>query len=257
MPIITLTTDWGDDYYTGIVRGRLHQLNPDASVVDLSHHIPPFHLPQAAWVVARSLPHFPAGTVHCIAVHNAQGTTQECIAARYQQQYLVAPDNGLLGMICTLPPEQVVRITPSGEVFPSFPTLGTLAPASAHLSLGHPLGDLGPDTSDYTKLTPLLPSLHEHSITGTVMFIDNFKNLITNVTHEEFERVGKNRPFELFVASHRHKLTRISTRYQDVAPGELIALFNASDYLEIAMNRGPLADILNITPGTNIIIRFS
>lgn len=258
MSIITLTTDWGNDFYAGIIKGRLYQEAPGHTVVDLSHHISPFSLPQAAWVVARAFSSFPAGTVHLISIHNDQGNTAGYIAVRYNDQYMVAPDNGLVGMICTDAEPTVVRIEQfQDSAAPSFPAWAVLTPAAAHLANGGPMQELGPPAGDFMRLTPLWPTLNEHGITGTVMYIDSFKNLITNVTRQEFERMGRHRSFEIFVASHRHRITTLHKSYQEVSPGELVALFNASGYLEIAMNRGPLAEILNISIGTNILIKFA
>ena len=103
---------------------------------------------------------------------------------------------------------------------------------------------------------PLLASINESVIAGSVIYIDSYQNAITNISRELFEKIGKGRPFEILVQSYHYKINRINKTYNETSDGELLAIFNSVGLLEIAINRGKVAELLNIGLHSNIRVKF-
>lgn len=251
MSVITLTTDWGDsEYYRGVVKGMLLKGNPHASVVDISHHIQRHSVLQGAFVLKASFMHFPAGTIHLIGI---QSEKRPYVAVAWKEYFFVSADNGIFGLLLDSEPDDVVLLEDAPGS--SFPEARVLAPAAVHLSLGKPLYELGKKTNHLNKNLPVLPAYHAGEIAGEVIYIDSYRNLITNISRELFETVGKGRSFEIGVKGG-YVLTTLHRHYDDVPQGEIFALFNSLGLLEIGQYRGNFADLCSITAGAPVKIRF-
>ena len=110
---------------------------------------------------------------------------------------------------------------------------------------------------DYDKHVPMRPVFEENVISGSVIYIDSYKNIITNINKKLFEEVGKNRNFEILVLSNHYRITKLNKSYQETPVGELLALFNSLNLLEIAMKDGNVSDLLNIQINSVVRIKFS
>jgi S-adenosylmethionine hydrolase len=134
--------------------------------------------------------------------------------------------------------------------------LYVFAPTAAHLAGGKSLDELGSPLPRLNKQMPLLATISESVIAGSVVYIDSYQNAITNISRELFEKIGKGRPFDILVQSYHYKINRINKTYNETSDGELLAIFNSVGLLEIAINRGNVAELLNIGLHSNIRVKF-
>lgn len=258
MHIVTLTSDWNaDDYYVASLKGKLLTHCPEARIIDISHQVKSFNTAQAAFLVKNSYRNFPKGTIHIIAVNSEPEEGGQLIAAMMAGQYFLCADNGMLGLLGGPEPELVVRISePPGHGSSSFIAMSIFADVACMLAAGTPLKELGKPAGSYNRHIPLRPTMEEYTITGSVIYIDSYKNAITNISREFFNRVGNGRPFQIFVQSKHYMLDSINERYNETPPGDLLAIFNAVDLLEIAIRNGNAAGLLKLTTNSTIRIEF-
>jgi S-adenosyl-L-methionine hydrolase (adenosine-forming) len=272
MTFITLTTDWQNrDYYSGMIKGRLFRLIPDAVIVDISQQIEPFHILQASFILRQVLPEFPSGTVHLFLVNQGHRPGIWPAVVEYKRQYLVGWDDGILALIMDSDPDYYLRLDHAildkiDEVLgtddcdrliePSFPELSLFSRIAGFLAKGLPLSTAGLSSPDFNRPNSWLPLIRKGQIDGQVIFIDSYRNAITNIPKSEFLRIGTTRNFEITIKSTRYKIYGISNTYLEADPGELLAIFNAAGLLEIAVVQGNAAELLGFEPGTPIKIRF-
>ena len=173
-------------------------------------------------------------------------------------QYFLCADNGIIGLLGTPGPEMVVEIESPGEPgSASFISLSVFSEIACLLANGKALKDLGTITESYIKQIPLRPTLEDHTITGSVIYIDSFQNAITNISREFFEYVGNGRDFKIYVQSKHYMLDQINNRYNETPPGELLAIFNSVGLLEIAIRNGNAAGLLKLNTSSTIRIEFN
>lgn len=258
MSIVTLTTDWHQsDYYLGAVKGRILSMCPLAGIVDISHHIQPFNIAQAAFVLRNTFTHFPEGTIHMILVKVTEGPERSILAIRSGKHIFIGSDNGVFGLLLREEPEKIIRIEgkPGPESSPFDLVLFMVEKACALLS-GEDLSSLGEEVDSYDKRTPMRATIDDAVINGSVIYIDSYQNAITNISRDLFERVGKGRPYDILVQSNYHRIKNVSTGYSDAPAGEMLALFNSLGLLEVAINNGNAADLLNLSVGSTIRVKF-
>lgn len=258
MQIITLTSDWKEyDYYVASLKGKLLSICPEAIIIDINHSIKPFNTAQAAFVVRNSFPHFPDNTIHIIAVNSEPELGGQLLAARKDNQFFLCADNGMLGLLGGSEPDQVVKLKERSNLQPgSFISMSIFAEVACALSAGKSLTHVGEPFEYYNKQIPLRATIEDHIITGSVIHIDSYRNAITNISRDLFKRVGNNRPFEIYVQSKHYIIDRINKRYNETAPGELLAIFNAASLLEIAIRNGNAAGLLKLTTSSTIRVEF-
>ena len=247
MPLLTLTSDIGQrDYLVGAVKAQLLQINPGFQIVDISHNIPPFNYPQAAYVCRSAIKNFPAFTYHIILVNLFEKKPEQLLLAYHKEQYFLCADNGLLSMILEEKPEMVIGIPLDKlAVKNTIYCTGIMGKIVNQLINGESIKDIGiPDVS-YLEKNHLRPLLDNNWIEGQIIFIDNFENVIVNITHEQFEEQRKGRSFRI-VFKRDEVIDRISESYADVNEGEKLALFNSAGYLEIAINKGNAAGLFGL-----------
>jgi len=258
MAIITLTSDWRSyDYYVGAVKGSILSAYIDAIIVDINHQVSPFNTAQAAFILKNSYRYFPAGSVHIMDVNSEPSELASCIAIEYEEHYFIGTDSGGFGLICKDDVKTVVRIEKfSDKESRTFPALHVFAPSAAHLAMGKSINELGSPLLDINRQTPLRATIDEAVIVGSVIYIDSYQNVITNISKDLFERVGRNRRFEILVQSNHYKINRINITYNETSNGELLAIFNSTGLLEIAINKGNIAELLNLGINSNVRIKF-
>ena len=259
MSVITLTTGWTDDFYIAAVKGILLSALPSVQVVDMSHQAPGFNtgISYAAYMVKHSYKYFPKDTIHIISIVSEYSDRAPFLAAYFDGHYFVGTDNGIFGLLFGSPPDVMVRIEKFNDnTSPNYPAISVFAPVAIHLANGGDISELGTTCTDYQRRGSVLATMDEAQITGTVIHINSFGNVITNITYNDFERIGKGRPFEILVYNTRNKITRINRYFHETSDGELVAVFNISGHLEIAMNKGKLASMFQLSLGSNIIVKF-
>jgi S-adenosylmethionine hydrolase len=256
MPIITLTTDWNsNDYYLGALKGKILSQCPDAVIVDICHQIQPFNIHQASFIIRNSFPNFPEGTIHMIGVNTEGGPDSPFLIIKYENHYFIGTDNGIFGLLFSAEPEMIISIK-TKEKIPGFSGISLLTDAACRLYKGVQPESLGTSVKSFKKRIPTRAAIDESVINGSVIYIDSYKNAITNISRELFERVGKNRPFEIFVRSNHYKIDRINNFYHETSPGEILAIFNSIGLLEIAMNMGNVAELLDLSVNSSVRVKF-
>jgi len=247
LPLLTLTSDIGSpDYLVGAVKAQLLQLNPDFRIVDISHNIPPFNYPQAAYVCRSAINNFPDFSYHLILVNLYEKKPEQLLLAFHNNQYLLCADNGLLTMILEETPEMIIGIPLEKEAVKNTLYLtSVMGRVVNQLASGESVQKIGNPDVKYMEKRHLRPLLDNQGIEGQIIFIDSFENVIVNITREQFEEQRKGRNFRI-VFTRGEFIDRISETYADVAEGEKVALFNSAGYLEIAINKGNAAGLFGL-----------
>ena len=247
MPLLTLTSDIGNqDYLVGAIKGRLLRINSEFQIIDISHSLSPFNYPQAAYVCRSAIKNFPEYTFHLVLVNMFESKPDQLLLAFHNDQYLICADNGLLGMILEEKPDIVIGIPLDKVAIKStLYCVDVIAKAITQLSNGEPIGEIGIPDTNYIEKNALRPLLGENWIEGQIIFIDNFENVIVNITQEQFEEQRKGRRFKI-VFKRDEIIERISGSYADVPQGEKLVLFNSAGYMEIAINKGNAAGLFGL-----------
>lgn len=247
MPLLTLTSDIGQqDYLVGAVKGQLLQINPSFSITDVSHSISPFNYPQAAYICRNAVKNFPPFTFHLLLVNLFEKKPEQLLLAFHRNQYILCADNGLLTMILEDKPEMVIGL-PLDKAAQKNTLYCTrvMGEAIQQLQSGAGLQQIGIPDVAYIEKNHLRPLLGPEWIEGQIIFIDNFENIVVNITHEQFEEQRKGRHFRI-VFKRDEVIDKVSETYADVPEGEKLALFNAAGYLEIAINKGNAAGLFGL-----------
>jgi S-adenosylmethionine hydrolase len=224
----------------------LLRINPAFQIVDISHSLSPFNYPQAAYVCRSAMKNFPEYTFHIVLINLFESKPDQLLLAFHKDQYLVCADNGLLEMILEDKPEMVIGIPmEKSAIKNTLYCIDIAAKAILQLSNGEPVQTIGNPDPVYDEKNPLKPLLSENWIEGQIIFIDNFENVIVNITQEQFEQQRKGRRFKI-VFKRDEVIERISGSYADVSQGEKLVLFNSAGYMEIAVNKGNAAGLFGL-----------
>ncbi len=259
MPI-TLTTDFGcEDEYSGVVKGVILSINPEAVIVDLTHAIPPLDVRYAALVIGRSYRFFPPGSIHLCIVDPGVGTSRNILALKACGHYFVGPDNGIFSQLLTGDePVEVYSVSNEAwfldEVSTTFHGRDIMAPVAARISLGEPLEAAGQPLSSSCCLTlPVsLPTYTGSEVIGEVSSIDRFGNIITNITRQCLQALPGGAAFILRIRS-----TAISYHegsYGDLPDQQLAAIINSSNLIEICVKNGSAAKMLGARIGEQVSV---
>lgn len=257
MQIITLTSDWNNsDFYVASIKGRILSFCSGVTVIDISHQIQTFNILQAAFVLKNSFRNFPEGTIHIVAVNSMEDKDKPLILVKALKHYFISCDNGIFGLLLDEPPEKIIKINIKSVGNSSFVAYDVFSRVACELAKGKKMENLGTAVKELNKQVPMLPTIDESLINGSVVYIDSYRNAITNIPKELFEKIGKKRPFEIYIQSNHYKINKIDRTYNETSEGELLALFNSLDLLEIAINNGNVADLLNLHVNSIIRIKF-
>ena len=248
MPIITLTTDFGlKDHFLGSVKGALYQDIPDVKIVDISNNISPFNIIEAAYIIENSYKNFPAGTIHIIGVDSEFNVEKKHLVIFLDEHYFICADNGILSLLCNkIMPEKIVEINIYDNKNTTFPVLDVFVKVAAHIERGGSVDLVGTKTEkiiDVYEINPIVNN-KKNEIIGHVIYIDNYGNVVLNITRNIFEKFGKSRPY--VINARNYKFNKIYKTYSDAIKfeiskesrkeeGKKIALFNKSNYLELAI----------------------
>ncbi|SDF47312.1 SAM hydrolase/SAM-dependent halogenase family protein [Cellulophaga baltica] len=253
MAIITLTTDFGyKDHFVGVIKGAVYSELADAKIVDISNEISPFNIPECAYILKNSYKSFPKGTIHIVGVDSEPTPENQHIAILVDGHYFITANNGVIGLITSeITPEKVVEINIPNPEHGSFPVLDVFVKVACHIARGGTLEVVGKLFNKLKDIREFAPRITENGngIVGSVIYIDNFGNVITNIEKHTFEAYRKGRDFVL--NARNKKITKIYNKYSDIinfdlekdrrnGPGDLLALFNSSNYIELAIYKSDL-----------------
>ncbi len=256
--LITLTTDFGHKGpFVAVMRGVILGRNPDARVVDLTHEILVHWPAEAGFWLARAYRYFPPGSIHVAVVDPGVGTSRDIIAACYDEHVFLAPDNGLLAQIFGETGDAAVyRLNDSWrreqgwpEPSSTFHGRDIFAPLAADLLSGRiQPADIGPAATDIVPSLLEPPAIYDNEVRGTVITIDHFGNLITNIEADSLARLDQPR-----VLAAGQQLPLLDT-YGRTRPGDNLALINSFGVLELACAEGNAADRLGLGRGAPVVV---
>jgi len=248
MPIITLTTDFGlKDHSVGSVKGAILSELESAKIVDISHQVSQFHITEAAYIIKNAYRGFPKGTIHLIGVDAEITPENKHIALLLDGHYFICANNGIMSLIASeIKPEKIVEINIHNMVESNFPVLDVFVKVACHIARGGTLDVIGKNISKIKEIKGIKPIVNDvqDQILGHVIYIDNYGNVITNVERKFFEAVRKGRNFVLSVRSvnfdvihetYSDAIDFSSPKGKRVEEGKKLALFNSSDYIELAI----------------------
>lgn len=259
-PIVTFLTDFGDGSpYLAQVKGAVLRVNPAVTLVDITHRVPPQDIYHAAVVLHDVAPHFPDDTVHLCVVDPGVGTARALVCARLCRQHFLAPDNGLLSLVARRS-GVATGIALTNPRFFRHPVSATfhgrdiLAPVAGHLSLGLAPEELGPPHPLQQGLAE--PPLRHtaHAVTGTVVLVDRFGNLLSNIPRGMLPAGVP--PAALRVTCGDARCAAFVTTYGEVPPHQLVALVGSSDRVEIALTGGDAAAAHGLSVGAAVQIAW-
>ena len=260
-PIVALLSDFGGkDHYAGAMKGVILGICPDATLVDISHDVPPHDVMTAAFELAAAYRYFPAGSVFLSVVDPGVGSARRGLAADTGDYRFVAPDNGVLTVVFQeTPPKRVVELTERRYARPTvsrtFEGRDRFAPAAAWLAKGIQLSALGRPVTDYRMLELPVPESTDDRVTGTVLRVDRFGNLVTNIDRKTFERLAQKGSIQIAVGSHA--IGRLVETYADINEDEVCALFGSTDHLEFAANSESAVERLDVGRGAAVVVERS
>jgi S-adenosylmethionine hydrolase len=253
--LITLTTDFGTtDHFAGTMKGVILGIEPAARIVDITHDVQAFEIADGAFTIAQAYRYFPKRTIHVVVVDPGVGSTRRPILAEMAGQFFVAPDNGVLSIIFARENPKVRHITSDRyflhPVSRTFHGRDVFAPVAAHLASGIAPARFGKLIDDYIQLNFHRPTRTGKSAwTGSVLKVDRFGNLITNLHLDDFPNLQV-RPFRLLAG--RQPITRLALTFTECAPGELFLIVGSTGYLEVATNQASAAKQLGCGAGAPI-----
>lgn len=259
--IITLLTDFGTtDPFVASMKGVIISINPKAMIVDITHEIPPHGVRQAAFALKSAYRYFPKGTIHVVVVDPGVGGPRKPLLAVTPQAFFIAPDNGVLSYIYhENPSTKVYELTEKRYRLKTYSSTfdgrDLFAPAAAWLSKGVKPAQLGRKITKYVKFSiPEPKRLKNGSLQGQVIHIDRFGNLITNITVEDLQpwlSTGKTPTITI----KRHTIKGLKQFYAQASPGELCALINSDDHLEVFSYQASAQSLLNTTEDESVTVQ--
>ena len=274
MSLITLTTDFGTkDHFVGAVKGAIYSELADAKIVDITHHISPFNITETAYILKNSYKSFPEGTIHIVGVDSELSIDNKHIAIELDNHFFVCPDNGIISMIASeIQPTKIVEINIHDRIESSFPVLDVFVKVACFIARGGNLTVIGKETFEFKKLIEIQPKVNQKQtqIIAGVLYIDNYGNVITNISKKMFNDIGKGRNYK--VNASRYSFTKIFNKYNEITginskdsrqfDGNKLAIFNSAGFLEIAVYRsnlntvGGASTLLGLSYRDPIIIDF-
>lgn len=258
MEVITLTTDLGHkDFYQAALKGSLISELPDVRIVDITHEIPSFNIPRAAFVLGNAYHYFPKNTVHIIGINTLFHEGSRYIAMKYNDHYFIGADNGIFSLLLDgNEPQEIFELNLIQDLrYLHFPLADILSKSACHIASGGAMAEIGVPIENTVEKVTLQPIFDADMIRGNIIYVDAFGNAITNISKELFNRVQKGRKFTLFF-KRNETIANLSWHYNEVPEGEKLCLFGISNFLEIAINKGNASQLLGLFDDESNIIRI-
>jgi hypothetical protein len=255
MAIVTFMSDFGtSDHYVSAVKAKILSINPGLQIIDISHEIEPFNLAHAAFVSKAVYADFPHGTVHLISVNDHAEKDLRFLAAKVDEYIFVGPDNGILGLICEKEPSMIAELFINPEDNRSFQAKNVMAKAAAMLASGSGMNDVGAYTKDYVKRIDRKFRATRKQISGNIIRVDHYGNLISNIEEEVFNILRKDRKY--VVQFGREQVEKINEDYNEIEDGDCFVIFNDMGLLEVGINKGNASELLGLKYDSPVSIVF-
>jgi S-adenosyl-L-methionine hydrolase (adenosine-forming) len=260
--IITLTTDYGtNDHLVGTLKGVILKINPEVTIVDITHNVAPFDLLDGALAIGSAYSYFPPRTIHVVVVDPGVGTDRRPLLVTAGNQYFIAPDNGVLSMVYEREPDLIVRHANAEHYYlqplsKTFHGRDVFAPVAAWLSKNWQPASMGEDITDFKRFALPRPKPAEGTLKGIVMRVDAFGNLVTNFRAEDLpEASAENGDTAISLQIGNQQISRLVSTFAQGNAGEAIAYVGSSGYVEIAINKGNASRTLGIGRGSPAVLQ--
>jgi S-adenosylmethionine hydrolase len=257
--LITLLTDFGDqDSFVASMKGVILTINPQASFVDLSHHVSPHSIEEAAYLLKSSYRYFPEGTVHVAVVDPGVGSARRPLLIKTARYYFLGPDNGVFSYVLKDEEEVEVREIENQQyrlksVGHTFDGRDLFAPSAAWLTKGVPASSFGRVIRDPIRLSVIEPSRQDNGLVGRIEHVDRFGNLISNLTLQHLEELRPvTKHWQLSVRIGETLIEGLVANYSEGMVEQPSALINSDGWLEIFVKEASAADLLKVGRGTRI-----
>ena len=258
--IITLTTDYGtNDHLVGTLKGVILKINPDVTIVDITHNVTPFDLLDGALAIGAAYSYFPPKTVHMVVVDPGVGTERRPLLVSAGNQYFVAPDNGVLSVIYEREPEGLVVRNANAEHYYLQPVSKTFhgrdifAPVAAWLTKGWQTSGMGDEIEDYKRFALPRPKEADGAVKGVVLRTDAFGNLVTNFRQEDLPE-GAVQDGAIKLQAGTQPVSKFVETFAQGNGNEPFAYIGSSGFLEIGVNKGNAARTLSLNRGAAIVL---
>lgn len=256
--IITLLTDFGTkDHYVASMKGVILRINPQCTLVDITHQVSPQDIREGAFLLASACPYFPKGTIHVAVVDPGVGGPRKPILIATENFFFIGPDNGLLALAAKKDGiKQIVTLSHKEYFLPdvsnTFHGRDIFAPVVGYLSLGTDPKTFGKRTNQWMDLDLEQPELMRGQLMGEIIHIDAFGNLVSNIDRKELSSFIKNRPFVVRV--RKKVIHGLKRGYWEGKSGELVTVWGSSGFLEISVREGSAQKVLKVKKGDPIIV---
>ncbi|MGS2761816.1 SAM hydrolase/SAM-dependent halogenase family protein [Sinomicrobium sp. M5D2P9] len=275
MAIISLTTDFGEkDHFAGAIKGAIYSETEDVKIVDISHSVSPFNVQEAAYILKNAYKNFPKGSVHVYGVDSERNPENRHIAVLLDDHYFVGADNGVVSLVAgERKPDKIVEINIYNDLDTIFPSMDVFVKVACHIARGGTLEVVGKPITELKSLKTFIPIVNTEQdlVTGHVIYVDNYGNVVTNISRQLFENIRKGRDFELYARNYRFE--KIYNKYSDIVnftvekpkrndDGRRLAVFNSAGYVELAIYRsnletvGGASSLLGLSYRDVVTIRF-
>jgi len=261
-PIITLTTDYGtSDHLVGTLKGVILKINPDATIVDITHAIVPCDVLDGALTIAAAYRYFPPKTIHVVIVDPGVGTERRPLLVSGENQYFVAPDNGVLSLVFENEQDITVRHINAEHYFlqpvsRTFHGRDVFAPVAARLSKSWQPASMGDEIQDFKRFSLPRPKVAGSQLQGLVLRVDTFGNLMTNFTLADVpEAMTKEGAVRMQVGGQ--EVSRLVSTFDEGEPGAPAAMVGSSGFIEIVVNKGSASRALGVGRGAPVVIPLS
>ena len=248
MSIITLTTDYGNkDYSVSELKAKIYNEISDVRIVDVSHNISPFNLTEAAYIIKSAYRHFPKDSIHIIGIESELTPENAHLAMKFNNNYFIGADNGIFSMIIDdFKADSIVEINIHKNYNNTISANDVFVKVATHISRDGKLEVIGKKINSIKEIKDIKPviSNDNNQIIGSIIYIDNYGNVVTNITEKIFTEISKSRPFTIY--ARNVKFDKIFNSYSDAIDysvpkekreedGKKIALFNNLGYLELSI----------------------
>ena len=258
-PIITLTTDYGtNDHLAGVLKGVILKINPEVQIVDITHGVTPYDLRGGAMTIANAYSYFPARTIHVVIVDPGVGTERRPLLVSGQNQYFIAPDNGVLSAVYEKEQNFVVRHLTAEHYFlhpvsKTFHGRDVFAAVAGWLSKNWQPGSMGDEVTDFKRFVLPRPKEADGLLKGVVLKVDAFGNLITNLRAEDLPAAAVEKG-EVKLQVGSHAVSKLVPTFAGGNAGEAIAYIGSSGLVEIGVNKGNASKTLGLGRGTQVLL---
>ncbi|UII27009.1 SAM-dependent chlorinase/fluorinase [Fulvivirga maritima] len=254
MAIITFLSDFGEsDHYVSAVKAKILSSNSGINIVDISHQINTCDIAHAAYVLKAVFQDFPKGTIHIVAVNSIGQSGDKYIAAELEGHYFITTDNGLLGLISDQEPREQVDLN-TADLQTTFPAKQVFAPAAAKLAGGSKLQSLGTPLTRIKRMLGRHLKANKRQISGNIIRVDHYGNLITNIDKTTFDILSKEKKFTIHFS--RETVNRVNNSLNQVEAGDVFSIFNDQGLLEIGINQGIASELLGLGYDSPVTINF-